>query len=67
MERDSALLEYPGETSSSLIADHHGMAKFKDPLDSNFTNVTNVLRWLMKQLVGQHTPSFGMVLLSCHF
>ncbi|KAK8000629.1 hypothetical protein PG990_013229 [Apiospora arundinis] len=61
VERDSALLEYPGETSSFLMADHHGMAKFKDPLDANFTNVTNVLRFLTRPMMGEkhaHKDSF---------
>ncbi|KAK7962794.1 WD domain- G-beta repeat containing protein [Apiospora aurea] len=53
VERDSALLEYPGETSSSLMAAHHGMSKFKDPFDSNFTNVTNVLRFLTRPLMAE--------------
>ena len=52
VEKDSALLEYPGETSTSVMADHNGMVKFKDPLDVNYINVTNVLRWVMKQLLG---------------
>ncbi|KAK8852144.1 Vegetative incompatibility protein HET-E-1 [Apiospora arundinis] len=61
VERDSALLEYPGETSSFLMADHHGMAKFKDPLDANFTNITNVLRFLTRPMMGEkhaHKDSF---------
>ncbi|KAI0910196.1 hypothetical protein F4823DRAFT_379641 [Ustulina deusta] len=49
-EKESGILDYPGETSSSLMADHHGMSKFENPLDPNFTNVTNVLRWLMKKV-----------------
>ncbi|KAI0107446.1 hypothetical protein GGR51DRAFT_570813 [Nemania sp. FL0031] len=64
VEKESGVLDYPGETSSSLMADHHGMAKFETPLDSNFTNVTNVLRWLMKNLDSpKHTISanFTMV------
>lgn len=59
MDKDSALLEYPGETSSPLIADHHGMAKFKNPLDTNYTNVKNVLRWLMRKMVGEDTSEHG--------
>ncbi|MCJ1353732.1 MAG: hypothetical protein MMC33_003719 [Icmadophila ericetorum] len=51
VEKDAALLEYPGETSSSLIADHHGMAKFKNHTDTNYANVRNVLKWLAKKTV----------------
>ncbi|KAI0490672.1 hypothetical protein F4859DRAFT_520389 [Xylaria cf. heliscus] len=50
VEKESGILDYPGETSSPLRADHHSMAKFETPLDANFTNVTNVLRWLMKKV-----------------
>ncbi|KAI8635320.1 hypothetical protein F5Y19DRAFT_7290 [Xylariaceae sp. FL1651] len=51
VEKESAVLEYPGETSCALVADHHNMAKFQSPLDANFTNVRNVLRWLVKRVV----------------
>ncbi|TGJ76415.1 hypothetical protein E0Z10_g10893 [Xylaria hypoxylon] len=50
VEKESGILDYPGETSSSLMADHHGMVKFEHPLDTNFINVTNVLKWLMKKV-----------------
>ncbi|KAI4262936.1 MAG: hypothetical protein L6R42_001894 [Xanthoria sp. 1 TBL-2021] len=55
VDKDSALLEYPGEVSSSLIADHHGMAKFKNPQDTNYTNVKNVLKWLKRKSVSEDT------------
>ncbi|KAI4286618.1 MAG: hypothetical protein L6R35_004132 [Caloplaca aegaea] len=55
VEKDSALLEYPGEITSSLIADHHGMAKFKDPHDTNYTNVKNVLKWLKRRTTTEDT------------
>ncbi|KAI4136572.1 MAG: hypothetical protein LQ341_005546, partial [Variospora aurantia] len=48
VEKDSALLEYPGEITSSLIADHHGMAKFKTPQDTNYTVVRDILKWLTR-------------------
>ncbi|KAL8646882.1 MAG: hypothetical protein Q9210_005880 [Variospora velana] len=48
VDKDSALLEYPGEITSSLIADHHGMAKFKTPQDTNYTIVRNILKWLTR-------------------
>ncbi|KAL8791063.1 MAG: hypothetical protein Q9213_000270 [Squamulea squamosa] len=61
VDKDSALLEYPGEASSSLIADHHGMAKFRNPKDTNYTNVKNVLKWLKRKSVSEDTRdwSFG--------
>ena len=67
MDKDSALLEYPGETSSSLVADHHGMSKFKNATDTNYINVKNVLRWLMKKIMSKETAEQGKFLgpLSC--
>ncbi len=59
VDKDSALLEYPGEISSSLIADHHGMAKFKNPQDTNFKNVRNVLKWLKRRIVSEDTKDLG--------
>ncbi|KAL8715496.1 MAG: hypothetical protein Q9220_000831 [cf. Caloplaca sp. 1 TL-2023] len=53
VDKDSALLEYPGEISSSLIADHHGMAKFKNPQDTNYNNVKNVLKYLKRKVVSE--------------
>ncbi|MCJ1384404.1 hypothetical protein MMC17_007520 [Xylographa soralifera] len=50
VEKDSAILGYPGEMSDHLVVDHHGMTKFRSPLDTNYTNVKNLLRWLMRQL-----------------
>ncbi|KAI1077810.1 hypothetical protein F5B20DRAFT_572038 [Whalleya microplaca] len=47
----SALLGYPGEASCLSRADHHGIAKFKSPQDPNFTNVRNVLRWLVREII----------------
>ncbi|KAL8671628.1 MAG: hypothetical protein Q9168_003879 [Polycauliona sp. 1 TL-2023] len=55
VDKDSALLEYPGEVSSSLIADHHGMAKFKNPQDTNYNNVKNVLKWLKRKRTSEDT------------
>ncbi|KAL8818633.1 MAG: hypothetical protein Q9223_002770 [Gallowayella weberi] len=59
VDKDSALLEYPGEISSSLIADHHGMAKFRNPQDTNYNIVKNVLRWLKRKLVKEDTKSLA--------
>lgn len=59
VDKDSALLEYPGETSSSLIADHHGMAKFRDPQDTNYTNVRNILRWLKRKMISEDPNNLG--------
>ena len=59
VDKDSALLEYPGEISSSLIADHHGMAKFKNPQDTNYNNVKSVMKWLKKKIVSEDTRDLG--------
>ncbi|KAH0541241.1 hypothetical protein FGG08_004246 [Glutinoglossum americanum] len=63
VDKDSSILGYPGETSSGLVADHHGMAKFKDPFDSNYIDVRNVLRYLMKKVVNKEGTDQGKFLL----
>lgn len=60
MDKDSALLEYPSETSSCLTADHHGMAKFRNPRDPNYVNVKNMLRWLKRKFVIEGASEKGI-------
>ncbi|KAH8728410.1 hypothetical protein GQ44DRAFT_784152 [Phaeosphaeriaceae sp. PMI808] len=51
VEKDSAQLGYPGEITSSLNADHHTISKFESRLDSNYTNVKNILKYIMKEVM----------------
>jgi hypothetical protein len=48
VDRESAVLGYPTETSSGLNADHHGMCKFSDTNDPNYVQVRNVLRMFVR-------------------
>ncbi|XMA09563.1 hypothetical protein WAI453_002354 [Rhynchosporium graminicola] len=59
VERDSAILGYPGEISAPLRADHHGLTKFKDRADVDYRDVRNVLRSFLRkirQLKNPETP-----------
>lgn len=53
VERESAILGYPTETSAPLHADHHGMAKFSSPEDTNYRDVRNVLRMFVRKVKEQ--------------
>ena len=44
VDRESAVLGYPTETSTYLGADHHGMCKFSDTNDPNYKQVRDLLR-----------------------
>ena len=59
VNKDSALLEYPGEISSSLIANHHGVSKFKNSQDTNYNNVRNVLKRMKRKFVSEATRDLG--------
>ncbi|KAL8671210.1 MAG: hypothetical protein Q9168_004285 [Polycauliona sp. 1 TL-2023] len=49
VEKESATLGYPQETSSGLNADHHTICKFQDRGDHNYVTVRNTLRlWLAR-------------------
>jgi pimeloyl-ACP methyl ester carboxylesterase len=51
VDKESSILGYPSEHSSSLVADHHGMAKFKSRQDSNYIDVRNALRFIVRDHV----------------
>ena len=53
LDRESSILGYPGEQSSSLVADHHGMSKYKNRTDSNYIDVRNALRYVIRDYVLQ--------------
>ncbi|CZT11979.1 uncharacterized protein RCO7_07986 [Rhynchosporium graminicola] len=56
VERDSAILGYPGEISAPLRADHHGLTKFKDRADVDYRDVRNVLRSFLRKIQNPETP-----------
>ena len=47
LEKDSAVLGYPGEISKALDADHHQVCKFDSPDDPSYIAVRNVLKSLV--------------------
>jgi hypothetical protein len=47
LEKESAVLGYPGEISKALDADHHGVCKYDSPDDPRYISVRNVLRTLV--------------------
>ena len=47
LEKESAVLGYPGEISKALDADHHGVCKYDGPEDPRYLTVRNVLRSLV--------------------
>ena len=50
MEKDSAVLGYPGEISRALNADHHNVCKFDSPKDPNYVAVKNAISSLVNNL-----------------
>lgn len=50
VDRESAVLGYPTETSSGLNADHHGICKFSDTSDPNYVQVRNALRMFVRAI-----------------
>lgn len=47
LDQESAKLNYPGEVSRSLNADHHGVCKFESPLDTNYKVVLSALKSIL--------------------
>ncbi|KAK2788180.1 hypothetical protein FQN53_004065 [Emmonsiellopsis sp. PD_33] len=56
VEKESAVLGYPAETSAPLLADHHGLTKFANREDPNYRNVKNVLRRLVHKIKELRMP-----------
>ncbi|KAL8668337.1 MAG: hypothetical protein Q9168_007032 [Polycauliona sp. 1 TL-2023] len=50
VEKESGMLGYPQETSSSLNADHHTVCKFKTLEDPNYIDVRDMLKWMTSKL-----------------
>ncbi|KAG9231275.1 NACHT and WD domain-containing protein, variant [Amylocarpus encephaloides] len=49
VEKESAVLGYPQETSIPLNADHHNLCKFESRGDPNYTSVKNLIKhWASK-------------------
>ncbi|KAI0383265.1 hypothetical protein F5Y04DRAFT_250954 [Hypomontagnella monticulosa] len=50
VSKDSGVLNYPGEVSVPVNADHHTISKYSNRLDPNYLLVTNLLRQLTQDL-----------------
>ncbi|KAH8807649.1 NACHT and WD domain protein [Xylogone sp. PMI_703] len=61
VEKDSAVLAYPGELSGPLHADHHQLTKYKDERDGNYCYVRNVLRSLIQKIKELESPEIKPV------
>lgn len=59
MEKSSAVLGFPLETSAGMDADHHTICKFRDRSDPNFRKVKSILKTWASELTdtGMLTPS----------
>ena len=47
LEKASSILGYPGETSKSMMADHHDVCKFTSRQDPNYISVRNALKTIV--------------------
>lgn len=57
VEKESAILGYPQETSNPLNADHHTICKFKSREGGNYISVRNMLKLWASKLAQPQTPS----------
>ncbi|KAK8046092.1 hypothetical protein PG996_014156 [Apiospora saccharicola] len=58
LEKDSAVLGYPGEMPQPLTANHHEVCKFKGTDDPNYAAVVGALRSAISAAIAQ-TPDTG--------
>ena len=47
LQKETSILGYPGEVSTSMVADHHDVCKYTSRQDSNYISVRNVLKTLV--------------------
>ncbi|KAL8657838.1 MAG: hypothetical protein Q9226_001523 [Calogaya cf. arnoldii] len=62
VEKESATLGYPQETSSGLNADHHTICKFQNRGDHNYVIVRNTLRLWVARLKARDAAARPLVL-----
>jgi len=61
LEKESAILGYPGEVSKALDADHHHVCKYDGPQDPNYLSVRNVLKTLVRNTISKIVPKEPVV------
>ena len=49
VERDSSKLEFPGEITNPMNADHHDVCKYINQDDSNYKSVRDVLCFMVER------------------
>ncbi|QBZ55224.1 hypothetical protein PoMZ_00119 [Pyricularia oryzae] len=57
VEKSSAVLGFPLETSAGMDADHHTICKFRDRSDPNFRKVKSILKTWASELTDTGPPS----------
>ena len=50
LEKESAILGYPGEISRAMNADHHDVCKYYSPSDANYVSMRDVLKTLVDRV-----------------
>ncbi|KAI4660544.1 uncharacterized protein J4E78_005247 [Alternaria triticimaculans] len=50
LEKESAILGYPGEISRAMNADHHDVCKYYSPSDANYISMRDVLKTLVDRV-----------------
>ena len=62
VEKDSSVLGYPGEVSTAMNADHHGVCKYESPEDPNYVTIRNILKSLVSKTMSRNngrTPNLS--------
>ena len=59
--KESAILQYPGELSSPLYANHHTICKFQSRLDSNYVKVRDTIAYLAKRSSSENGAAVSSV------
>ena len=50
LDKESAILGYPGEISRAMNADHHDVCKYYSPRDANYISMRDVLKTLVDRV-----------------
>lgn len=58
VQRESAVLGYPGEHIALLNANHRGVCKFESPADNNYITVRNALQTINQAIVERSNTRF---------
>ncbi|CAN9302307.1 unnamed protein product [Alternaria alternata] len=56
VEKDSAILQLPGEISGSLPANHHTICKFRSPTDTQYVRVRNTISYFAREATPNEGP-----------